>query len=337
MAAIRISVTFLISVVLATLGMLVSQGFMPAFPLERQASHESRIITFSEVLGEAKPCGLRPETAASATDLGFSAEYQNVPAPSSAGLYRPLHARDLPGIVKLEPEHDIALTEVAKGHCSATRIADDWFLTAAHCVSSGYDRIVLKVGSESLYSDDIRSVPVDYAVCHAGFRGQNTRYENDISLLHIADENLPSLSDVPVIDWGSTSRPFDKISYRTARVGGWGLKTYKGDLNDHLQKMELDIVTIDPKQISLASNAGRGPCVGDSGGPLIIDDDGKPVLMGVLSTISSNRFGEMCAGRYVSNYTNLTAYRSWVFNIMAVCTEQEDDCRVKPGALPSKS
>lgn len=337
MAAIHISITFLISVMLATFGMLVSQGLMTAFPIERQASHESRIITFSEVLGDARPCGLRPNTADTFSDLTFSETYHNGAAPSSNGLYRPLLARDLPGIVKLEPEHDLALTEVAKGHCSATRIADDWFLTAAHCVSSDYDRIVLKVGSESLYSDDIRSVPVDYAVCHAGFRGENTRYENDISLLHIADENLPFLSDVPIIDWGTTSRPFDKISYRTARVGGWGLKKYEGDLNDHLQKMELDIVTIDPKQISLESKAGRGPCVGDSGGPLMIDDNGKPVLMGVLSTISSNRFGEMCAGRYISNYTNLTAYRSWVFNIMAVCTEQEDNCRVQPGALLSKS
>lgn len=327
MTALRISISFLISIVLLTSAMLISQAMSHASSLDRNAKQKSAGMQFSKMPADARPCGLLVTTDLPLPAISSTRISTDPVAFESSSPRRPLRARDLPGIVKLEPEFDLNVEEIAKGHCSATRIADDWFVTAAHCVTNGYDRIVLKVGSESLLSENIRSVPVDYAVCHAGFTGENNLYENDLSLLHIADEDLPALEGVPIIAWGRTSQPFDTVSYTAARVGGWGLKTYHGELNERLQKMELDILEIDPKRIKLASRAGRGPCVGDSGGPLMIEDAGKPVLMGVLSTISANRFGEMCVGQYISTYTNLSNYRGWARNAMEVCDAEEDLCR----------
>lgn len=330
MAALRISMGFLGSVLLSTFAIMVMPS---AHTKPEETQHQASINTikpFSEVLADAKPCGYRADAPASQQHETLASTTELQPHSTSSTqirMSRPLRARDLPGIVKLEPEYDLAPDEISKGHCSATRIADGWFLTAAHCLSSGYDRIVLKVGSESLISDNIRTIPVDYAVCHAGFRGQNNRYENDLSLLHISDDYLNDLTDVPVIEWGATREPFSVTQFRSARVGGWGLKTYGGELNDHLQKMELDILHIDDRRIRLSSRAGRGPCVGDSGGPLMVEEDGKPVLMGVLSTITSNQQGEMCSGQYFSNYTNLSGYRSWAYNTMAVCDATDGRCK----------
>lgn len=332
MNTLRIGILFYLSVVTATATLLVLNVRPDAsLSYEREASVRG-FQPIEDVMSEARPCGRRADTLSVTGHAGFDSP-PSLAEVSDFLANKPLIASDLPGIVKLEPETDLSQTEIAKGHCSATRIARNWFVTAAHCVSNGYDRIVLKVGDENLGSEIIRTVPVDYAVCHAGFQGELDRFDNDLSLLRISEDNLDALKDIPVITWGATSQPFAVTRFQSARVGGWGLKSYGGELNNHLQKMELDILNIEKKTIRLASRAGRGPCVGDSGGPLMVEDDGKPVLMGVLSTISSNRFGEMCAGNYVSNYTNLSAFRGWAFNTMAICDAQIGQCRThEPGS-----
>ena len=242
------------------------------------------------------------------------------------GLARTQRIGDLPGIVKLEPEHDLSLAEVSRGHCSATRIAENWFISAAHCVATGYDRIILKAGHKSLSSDEIKIVPVETAVCHADFEENANQFQNDLALLHIANEHLPALDGVPVVSWGTPRQTFNKKNYSSARTGGWGLMTYGGELNDFLQSVELDIFSIDKTTIRVSSRAGRGPCVGDSGGPLFVNDAGTPVLMGVLSTISSNRAGDMCQGNYLSNYMNLNSFQSWARSTMAVCDANKALC-----------
>ena len=116
---------------------------------------------------------------------------------SSTPAYRPAHAdaRDLPGIVKLEPETDVGDDEVVTGHCSATRIADNWFVTAAHCISEGYDRIVLKVGSEQLSSQKTQRVEADFAVCHARFKGERNDYSHDLALIHVDAAEMNKLAE----------------------------------------------------------------------------------------------------------------------------------------------
>lgn len=320
MAALQISVSFLISVMIVSSWLIVSDVSPSMVP---PGHHPASVSTSNGKISfpaDARLCSrLKPLSAFSTDGVrrnGFAGD-----------VYREIAAKDLPGIVKLEPEKDLETLEVSKGHCSATRIATNWFVTAAHCVSNGYDRINLKTGSETLSSADIRSVPVDFAICHAGFTGRNNLFDNDISLLYVSDDQLSALTNVPVVSWGVTGVPFSTVRFHEARVGGWGLKTFGGELNDHLQKMALDIMHIDDRTIRLISRAGRGPCIGDSGGPLIVEDDGKPVLMGVLSTISANTNGEMCSGSYLSNYTNLSAYQGWVLNTMLTCNADADVCR----------
>lgn len=236
-------------------------------------------------------------------------------------------ARDLPGIVKLEPERDLNATDVITGHCSATRIEPNWFITAAHCVAEDYDRIILKVGSEQLSSHDIRRVEADYAVCHGSFRGNITDYANDLALVHVSDDKLPELRDVPVISWGATSMPFQKSSFDVARVGGWGLMSSGGELADFLQKEELTIRDIRPDTIRLMSRMGRGPCIGDSGGPLMVEDNGHPVMMGVLSTLGVSRNGTICSGDYLASYINLETQKDWIMTTMATCEVNAALCR----------
>lgn len=323
MTALRISISFLVSVVIAS-GWLIISGRSAAVPVNGDYPASARssggLIAFPD---DVRLCSrLAPATPA--------IEMQGRKRPFAGSVYRETNARDLPGIVKLEPEKDLPGFEMSKGHCSATRIATNWFVTAAHCVSNGYDRINLKTGSDVLSSTDVLTVPVDFALCHTGFTGRNSFFDNDLSLLYVSDNHLMALSSVPVVSWGVTRVPFSTVRFREARVGGWGLTSFGGELSDQLQKMSLDIMYINDRTIRLMSRAGRGPCIGDSGGPLIVEDDGKPVLMGVLSTISANTDGEMCAGSYLSNYTNLSGYQSWVLNTMLTCNADTEVCRKGP-------
>ncbi|MAK62944.1 MAG: hypothetical protein CMK09_18400 [Ponticaulis sp.] len=239
----------------------------------------------------------------------------------------PRPASDLPGIVKLEPERDISETEVATGHCSATRINKNWFVTAAHCITNDYDRLVLKAGSEQLSSASTHRIEADYAVCHGEFKGTRTGFANDLALIHVNNADLPNLSDVPIVSWGQTHSHFSSQTYSSARVGGWGLIEFGGELADFLVKEELDVHEIRADRIRLTSRYGRGPCIGDSGGPLMIEDDGKPVMMGVLSTLGANPDGRICTGSYLANYTNLSAHRDWILATIADCETNSAFCR----------
>ena len=79
----------------------------------------------------------------------------------------------------------------------------------------------------------------------------------------------------------------------------------------------------------MSSRENAGPCIGDSGGPLLIDEaDGKPKVVGVLSVVEQNRLtGEFCKGTYNARYTNLQGYVGWIESVIGVCTESPELCR----------
>ena len=78
----------------------------------------------------------------------------------------------------------------------------------------------------------------------------------------------------------------------------------------------------------MASLDNAGPCIGDSGGPLLIDeDDGLPRVVGVLSVVEQNRTtGKFCEGSYNARYTNLQGYISWVQDVIGVCETSPELC-----------
>ncbi len=279
----------------------------------------------------AESCG--PDLAAEATATlaeRISSRLGNdgVDGGTPAGRLRRTALDDLPGIVKLEPETDIGRGRVSKGHCSATRIAPHWFVTAAHCVKGDYDRLILRAGGARLSAPETRDVLVDFAVCHSGYGFLENRYANDIALMRISEKTVMEVTDIPQAVWGRVTDVFGPDTYPEATVGGWGLTQYGGDLSDDLQKTTLYISRVGPAQISLASSAGRGPCIGDSGGPLFVrDGENGLVLMGVLSTVAENRTGGLCAGEYQSVYTNLVGFSDWLTDVMATCDATPGICR----------
>ena len=234
-----------------------------------------------------------------------------------------------PGIVKIEPRRTDAGGIVASGHCGAVRVARNWFVTAAHCIDEPFDEIRLIGEAENLRSPQARRASAEYAVCHAGYRGTETGYANDIALVRLSEEQIAGLGNVPVARFGQTARPLAPANYPAGEMAGWGLTRYDGQLSNDLLTTRLKIVAAGPAAITVSSENGAGPCIGDSGGPLYVTEaDGSKTVVGILSVVEQNRTtGHFCEGDYNGRYTNLQGYAGWISSVMALCEQDGAACR----------
>lgn len=238
-------------------------------------------------------------------------------------------AADFPGIVKMEPKRTLASGGISSGHCGATRIAKNWFITASHCLDETYDEIDLIATQSSLKDPRAIRVQANASLCHAAYGGAQGQYANDVALVGISDADADRLSSVPIARFGATNNPLGAINYPTARMAGWGLTSFdNGELSNTLLSTQLAMVSSGPALVTVASKDDAGPCIGDSGGPLLIDEtDGASKVIGVLSVVEQNRLtGEFCKGDYNARYTNLAGYTGWIEDVIGVCTATPELC-----------
>lgn len=237
-------------------------------------------------------------------------------------------AAAFPGIVKMEPRRQLSSGGISTGHCSATRISEHWFVTASHCLDDIYDEISLITTEANLQDPRAITVQATTSICHAAYGGRQGLYSNDIALVGISDAAAAQLIDLPIARYGVTEKPLDPANYPKARMAGWGLTGFDGQLSNTLLSAELSVVTSGPATITVASRADAGPCIGDSGGPLLVDEnDGKPRVVGVLSVVEQNRTtGEFCKGAYNARYTNLAGFQEWIDGVISTCEASPDHC-----------
>jgi len=234
-----------------------------------------------------------------------------------------------PGIVKLEPRRADETGLIASGHCSAVRIRANWFVTAAHCVDQPYDEIRMIGDAANLRSPAARITAAETAVCHGGYLGTDNGYSNDIALLRLSPEQAALITAVPFARSGATSLALAPANYPTGEMAGWGLTRFGGQLSNDLLKTALKITAVGPAAITVASQGGAGPCIGDSGGPLYVTEpDGGRTLVGILSVVEQNHAtGQFCAGDYNGRYTNLQGYAGWIDSVIALCEAQPGACK----------
>jgi hypothetical protein len=196
--------------------------------------------------------------------------------------------------------------------CTATAIARDLLLTAAHCVQPGADyKLVASAPGERPVLKDIARIERDPQFDLKRLFGHLATA--DVALIKLA-EPLPT--KIPPVPLGAEEEP---VAVGDALVvAGYGV-TVRGDgrtggivraatLVATGQPGSLQIRLFDPK--TKGDSAGLGACAGDSGAPAFRDKDGRIVVIGVVSWSTGPKLGDGCGG--LTGVTPLSRYRAWI-------------------------
>lgn len=198
--------------------------------------------------------------------------------------------------------------------CTATAIARDLLLTAAHCVQPGADY--------KLVASEVGHPPVMKDITHIE-RDPQFDLKRLFGHLATADVALAKLAQplpakIPPVALGAEEEP---VAVGDAFVvAGYGV-TVRGDgrtggtvraatLVATGQPGTLQIRLFDPR--TRGQTAGLGACAGDSGAPVFRDNDGRVVIIGVVSWSTGPKLNAGCGG--LTGVTPLGRYRSWILD-----------------------
>ncbi len=196
--------------------------------------------------------------------------------------------------------------------CSGTMIAPNIALTAAHCVQSGATYKIVEYDAQR--TPQLRDVA--QIATHPQFNLQTMlghRATADVALLRLASPLAAARQPPPI---GAPRNPIAAGGRFT--VAGIGV-TVRGDgKSGGVVRAAALVATGRPGnlQIRLVDPAGDGKreglgaCTGDSGGPAFEDQQGRAVVIGVVSWSTGPNGTAGCGG--MTGVTPLSLYRDWI-------------------------
>ena len=179
---------------------------------------------------------------------------------------------------------DVALVAAPTALCTGTLIAPDVVLTAGHCI--GIHPEVVMLGTVDYGKPGGEVIKVKSATAYPDWQHQ---YDVGVIVLDHAAAEQPQ-----AVAGECSARGL--VSGAAVRVVGFGLTTKSGTgentkLNEGTMHVQDAACTDDPAcQVNVAPDGeftaggmGTDSCFGDSGGPLFLDADHTPALIGVVS------------------------------------------------------
>ncbi|KAF9801678.1 hypothetical protein SFRURICE_018235 [Spodoptera frugiperda] len=205
--------------------------------------------------------------------------------------------------------------------CAASLINDRFVISAAHCMK-GFMWFLFRVkfGEHDRCDKNQQALMTRYVVKVIAHNFTLTDLSNDIALLKLNKPVEYSYAVKPVCLPTNDDKSYTS---QTAIVAGWGAMNETGKWSCTVREAELPVLSNEAcrntnynatkiKEVMMCAGfpetAHKDACTGDSGGPLITEnDDHMYDLIGVVS------WGYGCARKgYPGVYTRVTKYLDWI-------------------------
>ena len=223
---------------------------------------------------------------------------------------------DYPGLIKIEGIRSALGSE--REHCAAARIAEHWFLTAAHCIidldletaKPTYDVIAI-TPAHDVRSEGVAVSSIHGAICHAAYGMNRQQYPNDVALFYVDD--VSAFEEVAIAQLETSAMTLLPRDLTDTYVSGWG----RNGQTRYLQGGPVTMTEVG-EAVLIGDKVGtRGPNVGDSGAPLYAATPEGPLIIGVLSQVTQDRDQNGDRSIYIRTKT----VYDWIERTMTVCEQ----------------